>query len=83
MVTERGRYCARPLAGGALPALAGGEGPLCRVLWQTGPRYREEIARRVGAERRGVEVRAFVDDMAALYASATLVVSRGESPACS
>jgi UDP-N-acetylglucosamine--N-acetylmuramyl-(pentapeptide) pyrophosphoryl-undecaprenol N-acetylglucosamine transferase len=47
-----------------------------QVLWQTGPRWHQEIEARLLQKPSNVAVRPYIDDMAAAYAAADLVVCR-------
>ncbi len=64
----------------ALPHLPGED--RLRIVHQTGPRMRDEVARAYDASGRGAEVVAFLDDMAERMAGADLVLSRSGATTC-
>lgn len=47
-----------------------------QILWQTGPRWHQEHEAELAQKQAGVVVRPYIDDMAAAYAAADLVVCR-------
>jgi len=57
------------------------------IIWQTGPRYHERVVSGLGdaSERNGMRlsVRPYLDDMAAAYAAADLVLCRSGALTCS
>ena len=64
----------------ALPALPGAE--RLRIVHQTGPAMEEDVRRAYASQGRAAEVVAFLDDMAARYADADLIVCRSGATTC-
>jgi UDP-N-acetylglucosamine--N-acetylmuramyl-(pentapeptide) pyrophosphoryl-undecaprenol N-acetylglucosamine transferase len=64
----------------ALPHLPGPE--RLRIVHQTGPRRRDEVAAAYAAAGREAEVLAFLDDMEERMAAANLVLSRSGATTC-
>jgi UDP-N-acetylglucosamine--N-acetylmuramyl-(pentapeptide) pyrophosphoryl-undecaprenol N-acetylglucosamine transferase len=64
----------------ALPHLAGPE--RLRIVHQTGPRLRDEVAAAYEGAGREAEVLAFLDDMVERMSSADLVLSRSGATTC-
>ena len=53
------------------------------IVWQTGPRYHERVVSALGDRSSRLQVRPYLDDMAAAYAAADLVLCRSGALTCS
>ncbi len=55
-----------------------------QIIWQCGPRYLKSVNNRIDPDRYpALRVRAFIDDMAAAYQAADIVVTRAGAGICS
>jgi len=77
--SQGSRVLNRALAA-ALPRLPGAAA--LRIVHQTGPAARDEVAQAYAAAGREAEVVAFLDDMEARFAAADLVVARSGATTC-
>jgi UDP-N-acetylglucosamine--N-acetylmuramyl-(pentapeptide) pyrophosphoryl-undecaprenol N-acetylglucosamine transferase len=73
---SQGAHAVNELVAGAIEAMARTGRPLPRIVHQTGASDVESVAARYRALGAEADVRAFIDDMAAAYAAADLVVCR-------